>query len=58
MVKVHGILVMTLLEMLKFVVWIKVPHLILIMEKKDFLVLGGGPTDGINGSTGAAEEMA
>ena len=49
---------MTLLEMLKFVVLIKVPHLILIMEKKDFLVLGGGPTDGINGSTGAAEEMA
>ena len=35
-----------------------VHHLRLIMEKKNFLVLGGGPTDGINGSTGAAEEMA
>ena len=25
--------------------------------KKIFLVLGGGPTDGINGSIGAAEEI-
>ena len=58
MVKVHGILVMTLLEMLQFLVLIIVHHLRLIMEKKNFLVLGGGPTDGINGSTGAAEEMA
>ena len=31
-------------------------HLILIIKKKNFLVLGEGPTDGINDSTGAAEK--
>ena len=31
-------------------------HLILIIKKNNFLVLGEGPTDGIYGSTGEAEK--
>ena len=54
MEKVHGVLVMILLEMLQFLVLIIVHHLILIME--NFLVLGEGPTQGINEGTGSAEK--
>ena len=50
MKKVIAVLVMTMLEVL-----IIVHHLILIIEKKNNLVLGEGPTFGINGSHGAAE---
>ena len=32
-------------------------HLILIIKKNSFWLLGKGPTDGINGSTGAAEKI-
>ena len=55
MEKVYGVLVMTLLEMLQFLMFIIVHHLILTTNKK-FLVLVGGSTNGINGSAGAAEE--
>ena len=44
MEKVHGFLVMTLLEMLKFLVLIIVHNLILIIEKKKLLALGEGTT--------------
>ena len=44
MEKVHGFLVMTLLEMLKFLVLIIVHNLILIIEKKKLLALGEGAT--------------
>ena len=54
--KVHGVLVMTLLEMLWFQVLIIVYHLVLIIKKNNFLVLGKGPTQEINDSTGAAEK--
>ena len=54
--KVHGVLVMTLLEMLWFQVLIIVYHLVLIIKKNNFSVLGKGPTQEINDSTGAAEK--
>ena len=44
MEKVHGFFVMTLLEMLKFLVLIIVHNLILIIEKKKLLALGEGAT--------------
>ena len=54
MEKVSGVLIMALLEMLSFLVLIIVRHLILIIER--IIVLGEGPTQGINNSTGAAEK--
>ena len=42
-------MVIALLEMLLFLVLIIVHHLILMIEKKN-LVLGEGPTQGINGT--------
>ena len=56
MEKVHGVLVTTLLEMLQYLGLIIICHLILIIEKNNFFVLGEGPTQGINDSTGAAEK--
>ena len=47
---------MTLLEMLSFLVLIIVHHLILIIARITFLMLGLGPTYGINGSFGAPEK--
>ena len=44
MEKIHGVLVMTLLSSYTD------------SPKNNFLVLGEGPTIGINGSTGAAEK--
>ena len=54
--KVYGVFVKTLLEMLQFLVLMIFHHLILIVEKNTFLVLGEGPTQGINDSTGAAKK--
>ena len=51
MEKVHGVLIMTLLEMLQFLVLIIVHHFILKIEK----VLLGEELDGIIDSTGAAK---
>ena len=55
MEKVHGVFVMILLEMLKFLMLMVVHHLMLIIEKIK-LVLCKVPSDGINDSTGAAEK--
>ena len=56
MEKVHEILVMTLLEMLGFLLLIIVHHLILIIEKNNFLLLDEGSIQDINDSAGAAEK--
>ena len=53
--KVHGVLVMTLLKMLQLLVLIIV-HPYTNNRKNNFLVLGEGPNEGINNSTGAAEK--
>ena len=53
--KVHWFLVMTLLEMLWYLVLIIFNYLIVIIKKSWFLVLGEGPTYGINDNTGVAE---
>ena len=53
--EVHAVLVMTLLEILQFLVKIIVYQLILIIKKKVILELSEGPTDGINYGTDAAE---
>ena len=55
MEKVHGVLVMTLLKMLQFLVLIIV-HPYTNNQKNNFSVLGEGPNEGINNSTGAAEK--
>ena len=55
MEKVHGVLVMTLLKMLQLLVLIIV-HPYTNNRKNNFLVLGEGPNEGINNSTGAAEK--
>ena len=56
MEKVHGVLVMTLLEILQFLVKIIVYQLILIIKKKKVILeLSEGPTDCINYGTDAAE---
>ena len=57
MEKTHGVLVNTLLEMLQFLVIFynsASPHT--DNRKNNFLVLGEGPTNGINDSTGTAEK--
>ena len=51
MEKVSGVLVMTLLEMLWYLVLIIVYHLMLIIEKNNFLGSGEGSTQGINDGT-------
>ena len=51
MKKVHEVLVMTLLEMLQFLM------LIIVNWKNNFLVLGEGPTKGFNDSTVGVEEI-
>ena len=51
----HGGFVITLLRMLHFLVTIMV-HLILIIAKNIFCVLGEGPTGDINGNVAAAEQ--
>ena len=56
MVQVHGVLVMTLLGILYFLVMVRVHDLMLIIPKLIFLVLGAGPTYDINGSVVAAEQ--
>ena len=56
MEKVPGVLIMTLLEMLQFLMLIIFHNLILIIQKNNFLVLREGPTEGINGSVGTAEK--
>ena len=48
--------IITLLEMLKFSVLIIIYHLMLTIKKMIFLVLGEGPTFGINGSFGSPEK--
>ena len=53
MVNVTGVVIMTLLEMLQVLALIILSHLILIMKKKICLVLGEGPINDINDSTGA-----
>ena len=55
MENVTGVLIMILLEMLQVLVSIILSHLILL-TKKNFLVLGEGPVNGINDSTGAQEK--
>ena len=52
---VYGVMAMILLEMLKFLVMIILHHLIMVI-KKESLMLGEGPTDGINDRIGAAEK--
>ena len=47
---------MTLIEMLKYLMLIILYHLILTIAKITFLVLGDGPTYGINGSFGLSEK--
>ena len=44
--KVHGVLIMTLLEMLQFLVLIIVQYPILMIKENNCLVLSEGPTDG------------
>ena len=51
MEKVCEVLVIALAEMLQFLVLI-VHHLMLIIKKLTFFVLGEGPNDGNNDSTG------
>ena len=53
--KVHGVLVTTFLQMSKFLVLLNIYHLILIIGKNDFLVLGQRPTGGIKDSICSAE---
>ena len=56
MENVTGVLIMILLEMLQVLVSMILSHLILL-TKKNFLVLGEGPINGINDdSTGAQEK--
>ena len=54
--QVHGVLIMTLLEMLSFLVLIIVLHLILTIARITFLILDEDPTLGINGSFGSPEK--
>ena len=57
MEQVYGVLVMILLGKLEFLVLIIVHHhLMLKIEKNNFLVLGEGRTDNSNDSVGAAEQ--
>ena len=56
MEKVAGVLIMTLLEKLQFLMLIIFHNLISIIQKNNFLVLGEGPTEGINGSVGTTEK--
>ena len=56
MVQVHGVLVMTLLGILYFLVMIRVHDLMLIIPKLIFLVLGAGPAYDINDRVDAAEQ--
>ena len=58
MEKITGVLIMEPIEMLQFLVFIRVHQLILIILKKFFLVLGEGLTEGIDGSVGAAEKKS
>ena len=58
MEKITGVLIMEPIEMLQFLVFIRVHQLILIILKKFFLVLGEGPTEGIDGSVGVAEKKS
>ena len=44
MEQVYGVLIMTLLKMLKYLVLIKCHHLMLLIVKIIVLVLGKGPT--------------
>ena len=53
---VHGVFVITLLEMLQLLVLIIVHHLILMIEEIRFLFLREGPINCINDSTSAAEK--
>ena len=53
MEQIHGVLVMTLLELLQFLALIIVHHLMLIITKRFFLVLIERSNDDINGSVGA-----
>ena len=55
MEQVHGILVMTLLGMLLFLVLIIVHHLMLTITKKIFAVLCEGQAHGVNGSFGVPQ---
>ena len=54
MEKVHVVSVITLPEMLWFLVLITVHHLILIIEKNNCLVLGERPKNSLSDSNGAA----
>ena len=54
MEKVSGVLLMTIPEMLYFLVLIIAHHLMLIIQKNNFLVLSKAPAEGINGSVDAA----
>ena len=56
MEKVTGVLKMIMLEMLQFLVFIIVHHLILINLKNKFLVLGEESTESINYSVDAAKK--
>ena len=57
MENVTGVLIMTVPEMLGVLLLIILSHVILIIKKKKFLVLGEGPRDGINDGTGAPEKQ-
>ena len=55
-VQVHGGLVMALLEMIYFFVLIRVHYHMLKTAKNNFLILGLGPTYGMNGSFDSPEK--
>ena len=54
--QIHRVSAMTLVEMFQFLVLIILDHLIMIIKKNNFLVLGRRPTDDINDSVGTAEK--
>ena len=54
--QVHGVFLMTLLGMLKFLFWIINHYLILVIAKILYLVLGEGSTNNINNNIGAIKK--